>query len=367
MSPDVFEDELRTLLHDATEAESPAFRDVDTHAVVGTGHRVVRRRRLAMAGGTLAATLVVAVGTWAAVGGSVDRALEEVPATPSRPVTAVLDEFSNLSGPDGALVEIPGPRRVAVTVDPVGTPDLVVTEVGTDGTRTAIGSATLRGVPPSGAAWTVAGAGAHVLVGVLPAEAAAFQLVTPLGGDGGHASTTVRADLPGTGRQAFAVRFAEAPDAGAVRHLLWWDGAGTVRDEAGAVVPSVALGDPAGTTVFVAESLDRVGTFSGDGASSARLDGEDPSAGPPDLSMAQQVGDSRVGLHVDLVPAGSTAGTFTPASGTTVTQPLTVVTVPGTDLAVLWAGYESPAERRGSPYETVTWTEPDGRVVTQRP
>ncbi len=367
MSPDVFEDELRTLLHDATEAESPAFRDVDTGAVLGSGHRVVRRRRLAMAGGTLAATLVVAVGTWAAVGGSVDRALEEVPATPGGPVTAVLDEFSGLNGPDGEPLQIPGPRQVAVTVDPSVTPDLVLSEVDADGALSAVGSSTLQGVPSSGATWAATGEGSHVVAGVLPAEATAFQLVTHISEDGGHPSTTDTADLPGTGRQAFAVRFAEASDAAAARHLLWWDGAGTVRDETGTVVPSVRLGDASGTTVYVAGSVDRMGTFSGNGSSSAVLSDVDAGTGRPVLSMAQGDRDTLTGTHVVLVPVGSSAGTFTPTAGTTVTHPLTVVAVPGTTVAVLWAAYERQADGHRGPYETVTWTEPDGRVVTQRP
>lgn len=96
---------------------------------------------------------------------------------------------------------------------------------------------------------------------MLPEQAKEFQLITPMSDEGGHASTSVRAPLTGTGRQAFAVRFEVAGDADTVRHLLWWDGRGAVHDETGAIVPAVTLDDAQGTTVFVSEDLDRMGTF----------------------------------------------------------------------------------------------------------
>ncbi|WP_030529579.1 hypothetical protein [Phycicoccus jejuensis] len=372
MSHDVFEDELRTLLRGATEAENPAFHDIDTTEVLGSGRRVVRRRRMAAAGAALATVTVVGIGSWAALDGSSDRALE-VPATrtsaPSvRPVTALLEPFSDLSSStDGEPLAIPGPQRVGVRIAPGGTPDLEYLAVGADGSTSMLGGSSLDGVPALASTWGTAGPDAHVLVGVLPEQAKEFQLVTPMSDEGGHASTSARAPLAGTGRQAFAVRFEVAGDADTVQHLLWWDGRGTVHDETGAVVPAVTLDDAERTVVFVSEDLDRMGTFSADGGQSMmELDGSRNSSGRPFLGSGRGTGDRIDGLFAAVVPAGTTAGTFTPAAGTVVEDPLTIAPVPGTDLAVLWTRYSYPAAPGGPGYRSITWDE-GGRTVTERP
>ena len=63
MSTDTFEDQLRSLLHDTADAEGPAFVDVDPNAVVTTGRRVIRRRRLATGAGIAAAVLAIGAGS----------------------------------------------------------------------------------------------------------------------------------------------------------------------------------------------------------------------------------------------------------------------------------------------------------------
>ncbi|QKE83978.1 hypothetical protein [Arthrobacter sp. NEB 688] len=372
MSHDVFEDELRTLLRGATDAENPAFHDVDTAEVLGSGRRVVRRRRMAAAGAALAAATVVGIGSWAALDGSSDRALE-VPATrtsapATRPVTALLEPFSDLSSStDGQPLSIPGPQRVGVRVVPGGTPDLEYLAIGADGSTSLMGGSSLDGIAPLASTSGTAGEDSHVLVGVLPEQAKEVQLVTPLTDEGGHASTSVRAPLAGTGRQAFAVRFEVAGDADTVRHLLWWDGRGTVHDETGAVVPAVTLGDAERTTVFVSEGLDRMGTFSTDGGQSMMaLDGSRNSSGRPFLGSGRGEGSRIDYLFAAVVPAGTTPGTLTPTTGTEVTDPLTVAPVPGTDLAILWTRYSAPESVEGSGYRSITWDE-GGRTVTERP
>jgi hypothetical protein len=375
MTHDLFEDELRAQLHGAVDHESHAYMDIDPTTVLFTGHRVVRRRRAAAGAGIAAAVLVTGIVGWSAIGTGVDRA--SLPAGTSRTssspsvagtaVTARLDPFSDLSGTDGRPLAVPGPRQVAVTVDPTRTPDLVYSEVGAGGALTMMGGSSLEGIAPSASTWGTAGEGSHVLVGVLPADAVQFQLVTPMDDKGGHAATSVTAPLPGTGRQAFAVRFAEAADADAVRHLLWWGGDGVVHDETGATVPSVALGDPEGTVVFVSDSLDRMGTFSdGDGLSSMTLDGSRNSSGRPVLAAGRGDADRIEWLFAAVVPASAQPGTITPTAGTTIRTPLTRAPVAGTQLAVLWSRFSSPRGAEGSGYAAVTWTE-DGRTVTQRP
>ncbi|HMM94138.1 hypothetical protein [Phycicoccus sp.] len=372
MTHDLFEDDLRSLLRGATEAEHDAFVDIDSAEVLGTGQRVLRRRRRALVGGTLAATVVLGVGGWAVLDRSGDRGALEVPATrsatPTDPVTAVLDEFADLSSStDGRALSIPGPRRVAVRVVPGRTPDLEYLSVDTDGGTSVMGGSSLDGVPALGATWGSAGPGAHVLVGVLPEQAEHFQLVSPMSDEGGHASTSVTAPLRGTGRKAFAVRFEVAGDADTVQHLLWWDGSGTVRDEQGTVVPAVTLDDAERTVVFVSEGLARLGTFSAEGGDTMmELDGSRNSSGRPFLATGRGDGDRIDTLFAAVVPAGTTPGTFTPTAGTTVTNPLAVVPVPGTDLAVLWTRFSHPVATKGSGYRSVTWDE-GGRTVTERP
>ncbi|HET7762407.1 MAG TPA: hypothetical protein VFL46_08615 [Phycicoccus sp.] len=370
MTRDTFEDTVRMLLHDATRSEAEALSAVDVESVLGTGHRVLRRRRAAAVGATAAATLVLGVGGWAVLTqqGPDERTLPATrSATTGHAGTAVLAPFSDLTSPDGAPLDVPGPRQVAVTVDPSRTPDLVYSEVTPDGGLQLMGGSSLEGIPQLASTWGTAGADSHVLVGVLPAQAAQLQLVTPLTDEGGHASTTVTSPLPGTGRQAFAVRFAEAGDADAVRHLLWRGQDGTVHDETGAVVPSVELGDDEGTTVFVADSLDRFGSFSREGSASLmRLDGTRNSSGRPVLSSAGGSGARLAGIFVAVVPEAATPGRFTPSPSTTVTHPLAKALLPGTGKAVLWATYTAPMRASGSAYVSVTWTE-DGRTVTERP
>jgi hypothetical protein len=376
MSTDTFEDQLRSLLHGSADAEGSAYLDVAPYAVVYTGRRIIRRRRVAAGAGIAAATAVVGLVGWSVLGSGVDRA--SLPAGPAHSTTssatagdhgttALLDELSDLSGPQGQPVDVPGPRRLAVTIDAGRTPDLVYSAVASDGSLTMMGGSSLVGVDRLASTWGTAGEGSHVLVGVLPEQAEQFQLVTPVTDEGGHASTSVTAPIPGTGRQAFAVRFAEAGDADAVRHLLWWDGDAVVHDESGAVVPSVVLGDADGTVMFVSEALDRMGTFSTrDGLTSMELDGSRNSSGRPVISSGRGDGDRVDWLFAAVVPATAEPGTITPSDGSSVATPLAKVAVPGTDRAVIWSRLSSPKDEKGSGYVSATWTE-DGRTVTQRP
>ncbi|WP_143598318.1 hypothetical protein [Phycicoccus duodecadis] len=52
--------------------------------------------------------------------------------------------------------------------------------------------------------------------------------------------------------------------------------------------------------------------------------------------------------------------------GATLTHALSVVPLPGTDRAVLWATFSSPVSARGAPYRSIGWSE-GGRTVTQTP
>jgi len=370
MSTDTFEDELRALLRDTADAEGAAYVDVAPDAVLVRGRRVVRRRR-AVAGVGIAAAAIVCLVGWSALGTGVDRTSTPAGTTSASPhgaVTAVLDTFSGLTdGTSGAELSIPGPRRVAVTVDPSRTPDLVYWDVAENGSRSMLGGSSLVGVDPLAATWGTAGDGSHVVVGVVPEQARAFSLVTPMRDAGGGMSTTVEKVLPGTGRKAFGTQFSDPSDPAAARHLVWWGVDGTVHDETGALLPSVALGDDDGTTVFLAAALDRMGTFAREGgASMMSLDSARNSSGRPVISTARGGAGSLTGLFVAVVPDGTTAGAMVPTKGTTVTRPLAVVDLPDTDRSVVWATYTS-ADAPGATYSSVTWTEPGGRQITERP
>jgi hypothetical protein len=367
MSTDTFEDELRTLLHGATEGQSPAFEDVDTDAVLASGRRIVRRRRLAAVGGSVAAALVVAAGTWAAVGDSAGRAAP-IPATrttTSVPTTGTVSaelETSELRSEGNGSLSQPG-QTIQVAIDRAT--GVVRYSTLRDGAPSVVA---VGRVPsnPRGVTWTSLSS-SRLLVGVMPAEAVQSQLVTPTYNEGGHASTFVDEPLQGTGLQAFAVSFAEVGDAALVSHVLWWGEDRAVHDETGATVPSVALGDPDGTVVYVAEELDRMGTFSdGDGTTMMQLDGSRNSSGRPVLSTGRGDGGNVSWLFAAVVPAGAEPGTVTPGLGATVTTPLTKALVRGTDLAILWSRQSSPKAAKGSGYASVTWNE-DGRTVTQTP
>ncbi|QIM20203.1 hypothetical protein G7075_01980 [Phycicoccus sp. HDW14] len=366
MSHDLFEDRLRTELRGATEAEAPAFLDIDPAAVLGTGRRIVRRRRMAAVGGTLAAVTVLGVGSWAVLDGSSDRALQEVPAGPSATMTtgtATADlETSTLEADGNGTSTLPG-ERIRVTIDRAT--GVLKWSTLRDGTPRLIEEGRVPSVQ-RGVVWRSLSS-MKLLLGVVPGDAEQFQLVTPTYDEGGHASTTATEALPGTGLKAIAVSFAEVGDAEAVSHVLWWDGGLSVQDEDGSTVPSVALGDPDGTVVYVSEELDRMGTFSdSDGTTMMEIDGSRNSSGRPVLSTGRGDGDTVSWLFAAVVPADAEPGTLTPGQGATVTTPLTKVPVPGTDLAVLWSRQSSPKDAKGSGYASVTWTE-DGRTVTQTP
>jgi hypothetical protein len=255
-----------------------------------------------------------------------------------------------------------------VTVDPGHTPDLVYWDVADGGSRSMLGGSSLVGVGPLGATWGTAGGGGHVVVGVLPDQARAFSLITPITEEGGGMSTTVEKVLPGTGRKAFATRFSDPSEAPGADHLLWWSTDGTVHDEDGAVVPSVALGDSQGTTVYVAPSMNRMGTFSRQGgASLMTMDAGRNSSGRPVISTGRGDAGTLAGLFVAVVPHGTVAGTMAPKPGTTVTREPVVVDLPGSGRSILWATYTAPQEAAGSAYDSVDWTEPGGREVREKP
>ncbi|WP_377640959.1 hypothetical protein [Oryzobacter terrae] len=370
MTPDLMEERLRSALHDATTAQDGAYLDLDPSLVLGHGRRAVRRRRIAAGASVAAATVVVGLVGYSALGTGVDRTSTPAGSTATRgAVTAVLDTFSDLSdSTTGDTLPIPGPRRVAVTVDPTARPDLVFWDVADDGSRRMLGGSSLDGVDPLGATWGTTGEGSHVVVGLVPEQARAISLVTPITDEGGGMSTSVEEVVPGTGRKAFGTRFSDAAEAAAVSHVLWWGADGSVHDESGALVPSVSLGDADDTTVYVAPSFDRMGTFAREGGGSAMtLDASRNSSGRPVISMARGETGALTGLFVAVVPDGTTPGAMAPVAGTTVTEPPTVVDLPGSDRSVLWATFTATRSAPGSGYSSVTWTEPGGRVVTERP
>ena len=131
---------------------------------------------MAAGAGIAAATVAVGLVGWSALGGGAERA--SLPAGTSQTttdasggaVTARLAPFSELADETGEAQAVPGPRQVAVTIDPRRTPDLVYSEVGSNGALTMMGGSSLQGISPTATTWGTAGEGSHVSSGSCPSR-----------------------------------------------------------------------------------------------------------------------------------------------------------------------------------------------------
>ncbi|MBR7743853.1 hypothetical protein KC207_11180 [Phycicoccus sp. BSK3Z-2] len=260
MSRDTFEDELRTLLHEAADGERDRYVDVDSGSVLGDGVRVVRRRRLVAAAVTSVLALVVGIGGWTALSGTVDRA-QVVPATPEPTATGTVT----------APVQVDDGSTVDVSFDPAtGAVELV---------RTAENGVVDRATPrvatlgrPS-ATWATVVRDPLVVAGVLPADA--VDVVPRWQGVGGGSSTAT-ADLPGTTYQAFAIR-AESPSRDASLVDLYWRQGATTYTAGSGTLPTAVVDD---TVVFVDAAAGVLGVGSG-GTTALTPTGPDTRAGEP--------------------------------------------------------------------------------------
>ena len=292
MSHDVFEDELRALLRDTADAERDRFVEVDPSAVLGDGVRVVRRRRLVAGAVTAALALVLGVGGWAAVSGSVDRA-QEAPAAPFPTATGTVSATMTLD--DGSVVGV----SFDTTSGAVG----VVRTAGSGVVDRATPRVASLGQPSVTYATVVRDP--LVVAGVMPAGASGllpqWQAVE------GPSTDTV-ADLPGTPYQAFVLR-AEQPAPGAVLEDMYWQEADGIHAVNRGRLPSTVLGD---TLVFLDAPRGMLGVRSG-ALRTVTPTGPDTAAGrPPYGGMTDRDG---VQTFVVVVPGRVQDLTVLPAPG----------------------------------------------------
>ncbi len=334
MSHDVFEDRLRAELRGATEAEAPAFLDIDPTEVLGTGRRVVRRRRMAVAGGTLAAVAVLGAGSWAVLDGSADRAAPEIPAT--RTSTGRLVE-ATLPGPAGATY--------AVRLDPA-TGD-VVTVLRRRGTAA---TALVGRVSPagSGAAWGTVSVDPFVVLGVVPDEA--DQVMTRY--DGGDLGSTGMDEVPLPGTEFKAVIFTSEKSPGdAVLAGIDYAVTGRVFTSSGTELPSATVGD---RTVYVDAEGDEIGVIEADGSATRPLPAAGSSDRPHISSARGATGQALVTTAAVIVPIGAQDVAVEVAPGATLRSTDSVPLFGGSGLAVI-AVAEGPENL--SPVVTrVVWT-----------
>jgi hypothetical protein len=266
-----FEDTLRDLLVDAADAQTEAYLEPDAGEVLVRGRRVVRRRRVAMLGGTAAAAVVLGIGTWAALDGSTPRA-EQVPAT--RSGAAATDIAPDVVTTTLAVEGNPRVASYTVRLDR-STGAVTVTETsarGEEGLDVAIGEI------PAGeqtAVWGVLSRDPSlVVVGVLPSDAEQLMGRFVEGDIGGV--TTRTAPLGTTSYQAFLFQ-SEKPSPGAdLGGLAWSTGRGVYTAD-GAELPSAAFGN--GRLVYVDAAGGELGLVTAEG--SARVPLEDNAGGAP--------------------------------------------------------------------------------------
>ncbi|MGG5260412.1 hypothetical protein [Phycicoccus avicenniae] len=335
MSHDVFEDELRARLLGATESESHAFHDIDTTEVLGSGRRIVRRRRMAAVGGTLAAVTVLGVGSWAVLDGTTDRAVQEVPATRVSPGRIV---EATLPGPDDATYAVRFDKATgsAVTVYRKG---------GTTATA-LVGRQMREGV---GAAWGKVSDAPFVVLGVVPNDTSQMMYRFD-GGDLGGTSTTDDVPLPGTGFKAFVITSEKAPGDATLSGLDYAVG-GRVFAADGTEVPSATVD---GRTVYVDEDADEIGLVEPDGSATRPLS-LSASGGRPHLATSRgATGSALVTTTAVIVPIGAQDVAVEVAAGATLRSSTSAPLLGGSGLAVIAVSEGPEKPMRG--VTRVTWT-----------
>ena len=348
MSTDTFEDELRSLLRDTADAEGPAYVDVDPHAVVTSGRRVIRRRRMAAGAGIAAATLVLGAGAWTALEQGSRRAVEPVPATRSASVAP--DVVATTLAVEG------NPRVASYTVHlDRSTGRVTATDTsatGEQGLDVMIGQIPV-GEPKS--VWETLSRDPLVVVGVVPV---ADQLMTRFVGDVG-AVTTSDAPLSTTGYEAFLVTTEKSPPEAALTGLVRATG-GRVFGADGVELPSATIAG--GRTVWVDAAGREMGVVTPDGGAQAPLTPASSRAPTGHLATAvKEAGKPTDTTFAIVLPidAGDIAVQVAPGAALVSTEerPLSG----GSGVAVV-ATVEGPDDLSPAVTE-VTWTA-DGRQVT---
>ncbi len=361
MSTDTFEDQLRSLLHDTADAEGPAYVDVDPNAVVTSGRRVIRRRRMATGAGIAAAVLAIGAGSALVAGVGQDRADTTVPAGPTAGLGrgAVFVDLDVSSALQGTLKPLPNnPTRVRVDVNE-GTRMWRVTVTGSDGRPTTRPAATLP-ANPRFSTYAEVGNRPGLIVGVMPAAA---RDIAPIWKTDSVESSLSTAPVPGTDRQAFALRYSGEPDpnlpSGTVLGGFDWTDGEEVFTSAGTAVPSARFGD---ALAFVDETQGLFGLFGGETTASKRL--VDTPLGKLSALMTGKVpsGSARMESTVlVLLPAGVTGVDVTPTPGAAIRS---VDSAPGGSIGktMVLVRLTEPGTTPGTGIKRVGWTNPDGTM-----
>ncbi|MFL6169216.1 MAG: hypothetical protein ACJ711_06050 [Ornithinibacter sp.] len=363
MSTDTFEDQLRSLLHDTADAEGPAYVDVDPDAVVTSGRRVIRRRRLATGAGIAAAVLAIGAGSALVRAVGEDRAGTTVPAGPTSGlgagyVSVDLDVSATLPGEQTAASD--GPASVRVAVDE-RTLTWRATVTGRDGRPTTRPATTLP-ANPRFSTYAEVGNRPGLIVGLMPA--AAKDIVAVWGTDPVESSFS-SAPVPGTDRQAFAVRHSAAADPNvpgdtALAGFDWTDGQ-QVYTSAGSTVPSERIGDE---VVFVDRQQGLMGIFGPGSTASKRL--KDTPAGQQPAMMTGNVAEGSDAMEASvlvLLPAGATQVKVDAAPGVTLLSTNSTSGRSTGDTMVL-THLRVPKGVPGTGVDRVVWTNPDGTTAS---
>ncbi|HPF82297.1 hypothetical protein [Nostocoides australiense] len=358
------QDQLHTEL---SYADLPGF---DTELLLAQGHRAARRRTMSRVAGATAAVVALAIGGYAVAGnlglgnGSTPPATGTSTTVDATPVTAKLEPATSLAE-NGQTIDPGRYGRLAVTWDPApktAGPDLTYSTYAEDGTLTTIGGSSTQGLAPNAVSWGTSGPDSHVIVGVLPRSAQRFSVVLPQDPQGGHSSTSAQSALPGSPWQAFGVFFADGGDVDRIVDILWQDTSGRIFDKDGSEVPSVSLGDKAGSRVYLAQRAGVMGIFTADGDhTSSWLDDTDGAARlHPVLDIGRGSAATMDGFFAMLVPAGSSKPQLTPGAKVLGADDPTITQIPGSGQAVLWAHYTATGTSSAPSFTTISWVGPDG-------
>jgi len=359
MTNDTFEDELRSLLRDTADAEGPAYVDVDPHAVVTRGRRVVRRRRMAAGAGIAAAVLAIGAGGALVNGVGQDRTDTTVPAGPttglgSGSFSVDLDVSSALQGTITPLPNDPTSVRVDVNQQ---TKKWQVTVTGSDGRPTMRPAATLP-ANPRFSTYAEVGNRPGLIVGLMPLAA---KDIVPVWATDPVESSVSSALVMGADRRAFAIRYSAAPDPNVPGDTIfagfaWTDGE-KVFTSAGTSVPSARLLD---SVAFVDETQGLFGLFGPKTTASKRL--IDPPEGklPGLVTGKLPINSATMQTSVlVLLPAGAKGVDVSASSGATVHN---IDTAPAGSVGrtMVMVRLTTPKDTPGSGVERLRWINADG-------
>ncbi|GAA1886775.1 hypothetical protein [Lapillicoccus jejuensis] len=338
-------------LHDRLGGALPeSYPGVDLDAVLASGRRTVRRRRVGALVAGVAAAAVVAVGATQLVTGPPKAAPQPAQSVTTRSATLTIGEFTDNGTQQGDTTYV-------VTLSPMDASTYKVDYAtkGPNGTVGIAGSAV--DLHDRRTTWGN-GDGSRFIIGLVPSERAQpRQLVVRADRDYGGESSDVE-PIPGTGYSAFVVGF-EKPLVGdtPVRDVWWFDVDGRPVDKDGRAGASASID---GHTLWLAPDDSQFGDLSvGYTSTSGR-----PAGSVPVLATGRGDGGSSATITSwqvsALLPAGARTGSFLLGDGRT----LAFTAVPlGADHSV---AHVSPKDVGSQPLKvtSVTWTDAAGTTRT---